>query len=209
MNATAALLAALGVLALGVVAALWMARQPVFALRAIRVEGDVARNSAATIRAAAMPRLAGNFFARPEERARGLRVGALGARAVVQRIWPNRLAVRLEEHRAAALWATEEGEDKLVNSFGEVFDANPGDVEDDELPMLSGPEGKARRACSGSTSACSRVAPLQMGIAELDMSGRGSVSAEPRGRRGDRDRPRQRRRTGGTAAAFRRPRCRR
>ena len=40
MNATAALLAALGVLALGVVAALWMARQPVFALRAIRVEGD-------------------------------------------------------------------------------------------------------------------------------------------------------------------------
>ena len=73
MNATAALLAALGVLALGVVAALWMARQPVFALRAIRVEGDVARNSAATIRAAAMPRrerlaLPSHFRRRPAGR---------------------------------------------------------------------------------------------------------------------------------------------
>lgn len=182
MNATAALLAALGVLALGVVAALWMARQPVFALRAIRVEGDVARNSAATIRAAAMPRLAGNFFSLDLKSAREAFESVPWVRhAVVQRIWPNRLAVRLEEHRAAALWATEEGEDKLVNSFGEVFDANPGDVEDDELPMLSGPEGSSARLLGLYKRLQPVVAPLQMGIAELDMSGRGSVSAELEG----------------------------
>jgi cell division protein FtsQ len=62
-------------------------------------------------------------------------------RAVVQRVWPNRLTVRLEEHRAAAWWHVEEREDKLVNRQGEVFEANPGDVEDENLPLLTGPEG--------------------------------------------------------------------
>ena len=51
--ATAALMA-LGVGALG--------RAQVFAIRSIQVEGDVHRNSAATIRAHAMPQLAGNLF---------------------------------------------------------------------------------------------------------------------------------------------------
>lgn len=182
MNASAALFAALGVLALAAVAALWMARQPVFALRAIRIEGDVARNSAATIRAAAMPRLAGNFFSLDLQSAREAFEAVPWVRhAVVQRIWPNRLAVRLEEHRAAALWATEEGEDKLVNTFGEVFDANPGDVEDDDLPLLSGPEGSSQRLLGLYQRLRPLTAPLEMGIAELDMSGRGSVSVELEG----------------------------
>ena len=182
MNATAALLAGLGVLAIGAVLALWMARQPVFALRAIRVEGDVARNTAATIRANAMPRLAGNFFSLDLKAAREAFESVPWVRhAVVQRIWPNRLAVRLEEHRAAALWATEEGEDKLVNTFGEVFDANPGDVEDDDLPTLSGPEGSSQRLLGLYRRLQPVVTPLGMGIAELDMSGRGSVSAELEG----------------------------
>ncbi len=94
MNATAALLAGLGVLAIGAVLALWMARQPVFALRSIRVEGDVARNTAATIRANAMPRLAGNFFSLDLKAAREAFESVPWVRhAVVQRIWPNRLAV--------------------------------------------------------------------------------------------------------------------
>ena len=29
-------------------------------------------------------------------------------RAVVRRVWPDRLAVRLEEHRAVALWVGED-----------------------------------------------------------------------------------------------------
>ncbi len=182
MNATAALLAALGVLALAAVMALWMARQPVFALRAIRVEGDVARNTAATIRAAAMPRLAGNFFSLDLKAAREAFESVPWVRhAVVQRIWPNRLAVRLEEHRAAALWATEEGEDKLVNTFGEVFDANPGDVEDDDLPLLSGPDGSSARLLVLHRRLQPVLASQGMGIAQLSMSGRGSISAELEG----------------------------
>ena len=55
-------------------------------------------------------------------------------------------AVRLEEHRPVALWGGgEPGSEKLVNSFGEVFEANVGDVEDDNLPTLEGPDGSSAR----------------------------------------------------------------
>ena len=51
MNACAALLASIGVLAVLAVLALWTLRQPAFDLRSIRIEGDVARNSVSTLRA--------------------------------------------------------------------------------------------------------------------------------------------------------------
>jgi cell division septal protein FtsQ len=63
--------------------------------------------------------------------------------AVVQRVWPGKLAVRLEEHQPAALWLGTDGNDRLVISLGEVFEATIGDVEDDALPRLRGPEGSA------------------------------------------------------------------
>ena len=179
MNATAALFAVVGAVAIATVALLWLAKQPVFALRAIRVEGDVARNTVATLRASAMPHLAGNFFSLDLRRAREAFESVPWVRhAVVQRIWPNRLAVRLEEHRAAALWATEEGEDKLVNSFGEVFEANPGDVDEDALPVLRGPEGSSQRLLALYQRLQPVVQPLDMRIEELAMSGRGSLTAE-------------------------------
>lgn len=179
MNLTAALLAAVGAMVIVAVMAMWLARQPVFALRAIRIDGDIARNSVATIRANAMPRLAGNFFSLDLGTAREAFESVPWVRhAVVQRIWPNRLAVRLEEHRAAALWASEQGEDKLVNSFGEVFDANPGDVEQDDLPTLRGPEGSSARLLALYQRLQPLVQPLDVRIEELSMSGRGSLSAE-------------------------------
>lgn len=179
MNLTAALLAAVGAMVIVAVMAMWLARQPVFALRAIRIDGDIARNSVATIRANAMPHLAGNFFSLDLRTAREAFESVPWVRhAVVQRIWPNRLAVRLEEHRAAALWASDQGEDKLVNSFGEVFDANPGDVEQDDLPTLRGPEGSSARLLALYRRLQPVVQPLDMRIEELSMSGRGSLTAE-------------------------------
>ena len=62
MNGTATVL--LGAVALGLVALAlaWALRLPAFAFRSLRVEGDVTRNSVSTIRANALPRLAGGFF---------------------------------------------------------------------------------------------------------------------------------------------------
>jgi cell division protein FtsQ len=179
MNTTAALLALVGVLSVAALVVVWAAKQPVFALKSVRIEGEVTRNSVSTIRANAMPRLAGNFFSLDLAAARRAFESVPWVRqAVVQRIWPNRLAVRLEEHHAAALWATDTGSDQLVNSFGEVFEANPGDVEDDALPTLSGPQGSSARLLGLLQRLQPVFAPLDTQIETLAMSGRGSLRAE-------------------------------
>ncbi len=179
MNATAALLATLGVATLVAVLVLWLAKQPVFSLRSIRIDGDVTRNSVSTIRANAAPRLAGNFFSIDLAAAKRAFESVPWVRtAVVSRIFPNRLAVRLEEHRAAALWSTESGDDKLVNSFGEVFEANPGDVEDDALPTLQGPPGSSVRLLVLLRRLQPVFAALGARVETLAFSGRGSLRAE-------------------------------
>jgi cell division protein FtsQ len=174
MNATANLLLVL--VALGVLAAavMWGLRQPAFAIRTLRVEGDVTRNSAATIRANAGPHLSGNFFTlNLGQSKRAFESVPWVREAVVQRIWPNRLTVRLQEHRAAAIW----GEDKLVNSFGEVFEANLGDVEDDGLPTLKGPDGSSARMLEMVRRLRPLFETLDATVDTLELSGRGSWRA--------------------------------
>ena len=94
--------------------------------------------------------------------------------AVVRRIWPDRLAVELEEHRAAALW----GDDRLVNTYGEVFEANLGDVEDDALVTLRGPEGSARTMLALYLRLAPLFEALDARIDRLLLSGRGSWRVE-------------------------------
>ena len=179
MNATAALFAVVGAVLCAAALLLWAVKQPVFGVRAIRIDGDVTRNSVSTIRANAMPRVAGNFFTIDlAATKRAFESVPWVRQAVVRRIFPNRLAVRLEEHRAVALWANETGDDRLVNSFGEVFEANPGDVEDDALPTLQGPAGSSQRLWSLWTRLEPVFAALQARVDTLVMSGRGSLRAE-------------------------------
>ncbi len=99
-------------------------------------------------------------------------------RAVLRRVWPNALAVQLEEHRAAALWTVEEGGDLLVNTFGEVFQANVGDVEDEGLPTLQGPDGTAPLVLDVYRRLQPLFAPLALRLDTLTLSERGSWHAE-------------------------------
>jgi cell division protein FtsQ len=175
MNTVATVLWAAFALALVAAGVAWLARQPVFAIRAIHIEGGVERSSPATIRANAAPRLAGNFFTMNLEATRQAFEAVPWVRqATVRRVWPDRLAVRLEEHRAAALWRGE----RLVNAQGEVFDANLGDIEDEVLPELDGPEGTA----ASMLAMLRRIGPLleraQGRVSALSLSGRGSWRVE-------------------------------
>ena len=169
-------LAAVGALVAGV---LWLMRSPLFPIRGIQLDGDLLRNNVPTIRANAAPRLAGNFFSVDLQQGRkAFESVPWVRRAVVRRVWPDRLSVRLEEHRAVALWVApgelDSGADRLVNSYGEVFDANVGDVEDDSLPKLEGPDGSAAQMLAMVRRVQPALAKLDMEIERLHLSGRGS-----------------------------------
>ncbi|CAD5370515.1 Cell division protein FtsQ [Rubrivivax sp. A210] len=160
----------------------WLMRSNVFPIRAIQLEGELTRNSVPTIRANAAPRLAGNFFSADlQDGRRAFEAVPWVRRAVVRRVWPDRLAVYLEEHRAAALWEgprDERGAERLVNQQGEVFEANVGDVEDEGLPALAGPDGSSAAMLALLQRLQPVFARLEAAVTRVELSGRGSWRVE-------------------------------
>jgi len=156
---------------------LWALRNPVFAIGGIMVGGDVAHNNAVTLRANVAPHLRGTFFTTDlaETRAAFEAVPWV-RRAVVQREFPNRLRVLLHEHQPVALWG-QEGDSTLVNSFGEVFEANVGDVEQDDLPRLRGPEGQSAQVLAMYQAIAPQLDAIDLTVSELVLTGRGSWQA--------------------------------
>ena len=172
------------VIALGLVAAgaVWLLRTPLLPIRSIQLEGELSRNSVAGVRASALPLLQGNFIGIDLAASREAFETLPWVRsAVVRRVWPDRLAVWLEEHRAAALWqgASEDAAiDHLVNVQGEVFEASALDVEEDRLPRFAGPEGSAALMLSLYRRLLPAFEKLEWSIDRLQLSGRGSWRVE-------------------------------
>ena len=152
----------------------WLVRQSLFNLSAISVQGDVSHNNVVTLRANAAPRLAGSFFTLDMGRARAVFESVPWVRqAVVQRQFPNRLKVILQEHQAVAYWGPE-GDTRLVNNFGEVFEANPGEVEADELPQLNGPSGQAVLVLQAYQALSVLFEKIDVSLERLDLTSQGS-----------------------------------
>lgn len=157
--------------------AIVVSRHAVFAIRGIAVSGDVTHNNALTLRANVAPHLRGTFFTLDLGRARAAFEAVPWVRqAVVQREFPNRLRVQLQEHRAVAYWGPE-GESRLVNSFGEVFEANVGEVEHDGLPRLQGPDGQSAQVWDAFQALQPLFEPMDLTLEQLELNGRGSWRA--------------------------------
>jgi cell division protein FtsQ len=194
----------------GVLAALlwqtvkWATRSPLFTVHAIELDtvepvpgrsrvgslpsGDggtsppsgLKRSSIASVRANALPRLAGNFFSIDLDAARAAFESVPWVRrAAVRRVWPDRLAVTLEEHQPAALWQGDgRRSERLVNTFGEVFEANTGDVDDEALPTLAGADANAAQMLALLQRMGPSLAPIEQKVRSLRLSSRGSWRAE-------------------------------
>ncbi len=177
MNAVAGLLfvvCGVMVLAAGV---WWALRNPVFALSGITVAGDTAHNSAVTLRANVAPRLSGSFFTTNlADTRQAFETVPWVRHAVVRREFPNRLHVVLQEHQAVALWG-DEGDSTLVNSYGEVFEANTGDVEQDDLPRLRGPQAQSAQVLGMYQAVGPLFGRLDLTVDELVLTGRGGWQA--------------------------------
>ena len=179
MNAIATIVFILALVALAGAALGWAARRPQFQFTDVRLEGDLQRNSVTTVRANAMPHLAGNFFTMDLAHTRAAFEQVPWVRhAVVRRVWPHGLVVSLEEHQPVALWQGDENSDQMVNSHGEVFEANVGDVEDDSLPQFAGPNGTSGQVLRMYHRLQPLFAGLDAEVTALRLSGRGSWKAD-------------------------------
>jgi cell division protein FtsQ len=141
LNMAANGLIALALLIFAFAASQLLLHPALFPLREVTVQGDLAHTGRGDLEAATRGRVTGNFFAVDLVAVRaGLEQIAWVRRADVRRVWPGRIEVTLEEHRALAHW----GDAGLVNTFGERF-AGHTDV---PLPTFAGPprtEGEVTR----------------------------------------------------------------
>lgn len=181
MNAAFAALLALMVGLLVAAGLFKLSRLPFFDIRVLRLDGEMQRNTVATVRANALAHLQGGFFNQDLARDRDVFEAVPWVRrAIVRRVWPNELRVTLQEHHPVAYWHQEDHDDQLVNNFGEVFDANLGDVEDQPLPTLSAPANPAPGQAGLMLDMLYRlqplVAPLRAEIDTLRLTDRGSWS---------------------------------
>ena len=173
MNLTASVLFLLCGVAVLAAGAWWVLRMPVFALGGIVVQGELTHNNAVTLRANASPRLQGNFFTVDLGAARGVFETVPWVRkANVRREFPNLLRVQLQEHQPVAHWGAED-QSAMVNNFGEVFEANVGDIDQDDLPRLHGSAQQAPEVLAMYRRLTPLFASLDTTLDELWLSSRG------------------------------------
>jgi cell division protein FtsQ len=178
MNITTTVLFLAFVVLAGLATARWAARLSVFDIKGIVVSGDVSHNNAVTLRANVAPRMSGTFFSVDLSRVRAAFEAVPWVRhATVRREFPNRLQVVLQEHRAVAYWGSE-GELRLINSFGEVFEANAGEIEQEMLPRLNGPQGQSAEVLTMYRTLTPLFEQMDMPVDELSLSVGGSWRVE-------------------------------
>jgi cell division protein FtsQ len=168
---TLALLAVLAVIA-GIV--MWVAQRPYFAIAQIQIEPmqDEALNyvSAPSVQATITGKLAGNFFFIDLDATRELiETVPWVRRAQVRRVWPNAVRVSIEEQQPLALW----NEDQMINTWGEAFSANQGELADDaQLPQFHGPANSERLVVQRYAEMARWFAPLNLHVKEITLSPR-------------------------------------
>jgi len=144
LNLAANALFALALVLFGYAAMQSLLRSSLFPLREIVVQGAL-QNAAREEIENAVEGVGGNFFAADLGAVRAKLEQVPWVRRVdVRRVWPDRLAVQIEEHVAFARWGRFEDDLRssgFVNTFGEPFSA-PFDKESAaRLPLLAGPAG--------------------------------------------------------------------
>ena len=183
------------------VALRWAANQPVFAIRAISLQGVAAPSSrgagavaavvavvaagtpgaagaaldhvqAAQVAQFCVPRITGTFFTNDLEVTRAAFEALPWVRRVtVRRQWPDRLVVSIEEHRALARWNDEEG-NRFVSVMGEAFHAQGEKLIGARLPLLLGPEGSEKEVAQRYAEFAQRLAVIGQTPAVVSLSPR-------------------------------------
>ena len=174
LDATAATLCTITVLAVAASMVAWLARQPAFAIREVVVTTPLARASAPHLETALRDRVSGTFFTIDLEAAREALGGVPWVRSVaLRRQWPGRLEVAVEEHVPLARLS----DTVLVNTLGEPFVAKS----DLATPRFSGPEARSLDMLQHYHAFSALLAPLQFEIVELSLSPRGGWRLLTRG----------------------------
>jgi cell division protein FtsQ len=177
LNALALTLGGMAAVAVVAAVGLWLARQPLFAIREVVLATPPVRASAPHLEAVIRDELSGTFFTMDLDATRR----AIGAvpwvrKVGVRRQWPGRLEIAIDEHRPLARW----NDTGLVSVDGEIFVATHAGP----LPQFRGPDHYAGEIANRYAEWTTVLAPLGLGVAELAVSPRGAWRVRAEGPQG-------------------------
>ena len=155
----------------------WAIHHPALSIARIVVQGEMEHNSAVSLQANVMPALRGNFFTMDLDETRKIFEQAPWVRqASVKREFPHTLSVTITEQDAAAIWGAE-GESRLLNSDGQMFEGDSADPDLASLPHLSGPAGRSQEVLGMFRALAPVYAKLDNPLMALAESNSGSWKA--------------------------------
>lgn len=155
----------------------WVLRHPAFAIGSIVVDGKLMHNNVVTLRANLAEKLAGNIFTVNLAATRAVFEAVPWVRrATVRREFPSRLHVTLEEHVPVAFWGDEAGS-AMLDTHGDVFEANTGEVDALDLPRLAGPEGDSAEVLAMQHALAPLFNQLDTPLQDLTLTSRGGWRA--------------------------------
>lgn len=173
-NMLANMLAILAVLAMAFALVMWVIKRPYFNISKIEIAPmnsmGLQYANAAGIQSAIADKRINNFFLQDLDQVRSYIEAAPWVRhAAVKRVWPNTLRVYIEEHQPWALW----NENQLINTWGESFAANLGELADDQqLPQLNGPPNSERLVIQRYAELVRLFAPLGLAVEQATLTPR-------------------------------------
>lgn len=159
----------LAMLAGGARVVAWVTDPARFPLTTVEITGDLDHIDRAALERRLLPAAAGGFFSVDVAAVAGAASREPWVkRALVRRVWPDKLVVEIVGHRAIARW----GEGGLLSDSGEVF-AVAG-LPPDALPLLSGPAGSQPRRIFADYQRFSRLLEGLPPVREVHQEARGA-----------------------------------
>lgn len=161
----------------------WLSQRPVFALREMQVEPmpgqSVQHLHLSLVKNQVLEKIQGNFFTvRLENIKEAFEEMPWVRHASVRRVWPNGLAVSIEEQRPFGIWGNR-SEHQFMNPFGEVFSGSISEIPDSSgLVEVSGPEGSSKEVMHLYQKASRWFAPWNVVVTNVHLSDRYSWSVK-------------------------------
>jgi cell division protein FtsQ len=134
---------------------------PLLPLRHLALQGELEHVTREQAEGTARLGVVGTFFSVDLDAVRHAFEALPWVRKVeVQRLWPDRIQVAIEEHVALARWGSDTQAKRLVNTYGEVFEGELSDTV--RLPQFAGPGGSAQELTRRYGAFRQALAPLEL-----------------------------------------------
>ena len=143
-------------------------------LNIISIKGNMPHGDISSIRNIVTTNISGNFYSLNLLKTRQVFESIPWVnQAIVKRVYPNQIEVKLSEYKAKAIWGARE-DMKLVDEVGVIFEANTEDDEYDQMPQLIGPEGQGKLMLNMYKDISTAFSPKKNKLKILELNARGS-----------------------------------